>query len=663
MRSLLGYLVLDQPRQRYTHWMEALAPLGAVGAPLPLDVDAYFVAAEDRALLGLWYLGGDTEAFELVAEVTRLAEIYVIDPGCLSEPDRRVLQERLAECEVIVEDQPTIAEAFTELVKRARDLRGLSVVKSSRTITGRAVTPLAVPVPAVEPPRVERPALTRDRVAHGSVVSTAEARAERSTLTRDRVMPSAPGGDPDGLVGGARARSPGTDRVMPSAQGGDPDGLAGGARARSPGIDRLAAAALAHPEARSRTSSRDSASLLPSMPAAEAPRAGRPAGTRDNVKMPPAAIGAAPAVGSARQPAGAAHGEAVSDGGSTGYTRSSRPRNRSPESATDPFLLAFEATTPSIGAQMLRGQRFVPAQLSQLSLEGAQLATVALPRLGDTVFLAITFGEVSASVHGEVTYLSDESEVAHSGAAQFHVKFSLDDPQQDRLYSLLLRARQANAQLRQPPRRAQRRVAVSWPVMLATPRGSIRAEAFDVSERGLFAHPLRELMLEGNIGFSTVLDDQVTSVSGRCQVVRQVEAVEAKQRGMRAGYGMEITELSEPDRLAWERFVVRVRRRGGKRVLVGAPAARFEEISSSLVAVGYSVTGGVDLATVAQLIEAEKRPADAAILDADWAQAGPADPRGGWLEVLLGARGVPCLATHGDGRRAYGEVDRLLGIT
>jgi hypothetical protein len=35
----------------------------------------------------------------------------------------------------------------------------------------------------------------------------------------------------------------------------------------------------------------------------------------------------------------------------------------------------------------------------------------------------------------------------------------------------------------------------------------------------------------------------------------------------------------------------------------------------------------------------------------------------GWLESLFVARGVRCLTCHGDPRRAYGELDRLLGVT
>jgi hypothetical protein len=197
-------------------------------------------------------------------------------------------------------------------------------------------------------------------------------------------------------------------------------------------------------------------------------------------------------------------------------------------------------------------------------------------------------------------------------------------------------------------------------VTLVTPRGSIRAEVHDASVSGLFVHPLRELELSGTLGLSMVLDDLLSSVTGKVRVVRQLAFAEARQRNLRSGYGLEIAELSEPARLSWERFVGRVRRRSSRRVLVGAGAARFEEISASLLGAGYTVTGGIDPTSVAQLAALEPRPADAAVLDSDWTQQGPAPM---WMVERLSALGIPCLTTHGDGRRAYGEVDRLLGVT
>lgn len=657
MRSLLGYLVLDQPRQRYTHWVEALAPLGAPGAPPPLQVDAYFVAAEDRALLALWYLAGDGEATALVAEVTRLAEIYVIDPACLADPDRRVLQDRLAECEVIVDRRTSISDALGELVRRARELRVAPVIPgaAARTITGRRTMAAAGPVArdsssvlaaAHDPEWAERDRLERAERAERAETQDWQSRqlAEREAQDARDVR----GSRPDRDMREARDLRDARDvRDIRDARD---------LRDDSPRLGRPAG------------TRNDIAPLTPSAPLL--PRARRPSqaasplaanGTLPPGMARPSGFGAS-GFGSG---AGSSHSfgaSASADGLATATSARpavSRERRARTEATTDPFLLAFEAAAPAFSAHYLRGQRWLPAQLSQLSIEGAQLAVVSLPRLGDAVYLALAFGDCEVAVRAEVSHVSDEVEAQTGGAAFFQVKFALDEVGREKLYALLLRARQAKAQMLPPPPRASRRSAVVWPLMLATPRGSIRAELLDVSERGLFVAPLRELELEGNIGFSLVIDDQVTSVSGRAQVVRRLESAEAKARNLRSGYGLELTDLAGSHRQPWERFVARIRRRAARRVLVGAPAARFDELASSLVAAGYAVHGAVEPASVAQLAEAERRPPDAAVLDAEWMAAGG---QAAWIEALLTGRGIRCLTSHGDPRRAYGELDRLLGL-
>ncbi len=632
MRSLLGYLVLDQPRQRYTHWVEALAPLTGPGAPSPLQVDAYFVAAEDRALLALWYLAGDSEAAALVAEVTRLAEIYVIDPACLAEPDRRILQDRLVECEVIVDRRTSIPDAMGELVRRARELRTQSPAPSTsaRTITGRRSMAEAMGGP-----------MARDS---SSVLAATAVETERAE-TQDWMRHDARAGRPASADRVERLERPEREDRRDERRD---------ERGSQPRYDA--------PRPGPVGTRNDIAPLSPSSPML--PRA------RRNTGMPPAPgaarsdgsfAGPLPAMPPPRRGDGGASFSAGGDGLASATTaRTSRDRRARTEASTDPFLHAFQAQAPTFTARYLRGQRWAAAQLSQLSLEGAQLATVSLPRLGDAVFLALSFGEAEVAMRAEVTHVTEEAEAQLSGAASFQVKFALDDITRERLYTLLMRARAANAQLQPPPARKSRRTAVTWPVVLATPRGSIRAEARDVSERGLFVHPLRELPLEGNIGFSLVLDDQVTSVSGRVQVVRQLGIAEGEQRGLRWGYGLELTDLAGSHRQPWERFVARVRRRSARRVLVGAPAARFDELTQSLEAAGYPVLGAVEPSSVVQLAEAERRPLDAAVLDAEWMSAGG---KMTWMESLMTARGIRCLISHGDPRRVYGELDRLLGVT
>jgi hypothetical protein len=256
-----------------------------------------------------------------------------------------------------------------------------------------------------------------------------------------------------------------------------------------------------------------------------------------------------------------------------------------------------------------------------------------------------------------VTHQSDDLEAQHTGVATFELSLELGDADRARLAALLRRARSAFAQLRPASPRASRRFAMAWPITLATPRGSIRAELHDASSGGMFVAPLRELELSGALGFSMVTDDLLSSVAGRARVVRQLSPSEARQRGVRSGVGLAIVELSEAARLSWERFVGRARRRNARRILVCANGSRLEEISQSLGSAGYAVCGGTDPVSVLRLLELEAAP-DAAVVDSEWV-FGP-DP--GWFSDRLTSHGVRCLTTHGDGRRAYGEVDRLLGL-
>lgn len=549
MGSLLGYLVLDQPRQRLSHWVQALAPLAELSAPQPLRVDGYYLASEDRALLGLWFLTGDTEAAALVAQVARLAEISLIDPSQLAEPDRRALLEKLQGSEVAIEQAASVPDVLADLVKRGRELRVLS---PARTITDRALASASA---------------------------------------------AAVGGEP------ALARSPTPRTFVP------PPPSAPALRERSPAPpDALAQGTARGPLAATRAELAQASSLLRD-------EARRPAGTRTDLAREPVL-----------------------------------------ETNTDPFALAFEATAPTLEARVLRGSRWFPAQLSYVSLDRLRLASVAVPRLRDRVVVSVVFAEASVTLTGDISYVSDDLEAQHTGVAAFELTLVLDEGQRGKLGALLRRARAAHAQLRPPPPRASQRFSVTWPVTLSTSRGSIRAELHDVSDGGMFVSPLRDLELSGSVGISLVLDDLLSTVTGRAQVLRQLGPTEARQRGLRLGYGLALTELSEPARLGWERFVARVRRRNARRVLVCAAAARFEEIAASLIGAGYTVCGGPDPGMALRLAELELP--DAAVLDGDWAQGSTP----GWLAERLVASNVRCLTTHGDARRAYGEVDRLLGV-
>jgi hypothetical protein len=209
------------------------------------------------------------------------------------------------------------------------------------------------------------------------------------------------------------------------------------------------------------------------------------------------------------------------------------------------------------------------------------------------------------------------------------------------------------------PPRSTRRYPVEWPVCLGTTRGAVRAEALDVSAEGMFVKPVHALTLDAHVTFSAVLDDSLPPVSGHARVVRNIAEADARSSGLVPGYGLVILDMAELERERWSGFLSRVSRRAAKRVLIAASAARFAELETGLVAGGYATTGGSEPGAIAQLVSADARPVDAALIDATWLISEGSTL---WVESVFTARGVPYVTVHGDARRARMAIDRLLSV-
>ena len=191
-----AFLIVDQPRQRLSHWCKALAPLDDDRAPALAHVTAYYDPACDQALVGLRYdelaLGRDRLAF--VVEIALLAEIGMIQPAELSDGDRRrFLGERLTRCTLHVVDQRTVTTALTELVRRIRELR----LAPRENITAMPIrAPGAPPVPIKPRGTTENPVLlvhpkgTRDDIAKGRLANASPPPIPRASRRDDLHTPS-----------------------------------------------------------------------------------------------------------------------------------------------------------------------------------------------------------------------------------------------------------------------------------------------------------------------------------------------------------------------------------------------------------------------------------------------------------------------------------------
>jgi hypothetical protein len=590
-----AFLIVEQPRQRLSHWVQALAPLDDGRAPPLATVTAYYDPTTDQALLGLRYdeLALGRERLSFVIEIAVLAEIGMIQPAELSDIDRRrFLGERLARCTLHVSDQRNVVGALTELSRRVREQK----------LAPKTVINLSGARPPGPPPHPAARASVKPRGTTDDPVLLVNPKS-----TRDDLPKLAPAGP-----------APREPAMLEPAT---PDHVR---RARRDIVVRTTS-----PHVIARTTSAHRAETV-ELSAIEAQRM---ASQLLPERQSPSSIGPPPIATS----------------------RAGTPRNVDAP-LLEPYLPTATAPMPSgiIYARYLRSGRWVPIRIGALSLKGAALMSGALPRLHDQVDIALSFGDHRALVRGPVRKVSTPEEAAMSGAATFTVAFELEEVSRRQLVTLLTAARSAQVIIKPPPPRNARRYPVEWPVCLGTMRGTVRADALDVSRDGMFVRPAHALMLETTLTFSTLLDDGGAPVAGRAKVVRQIQDAAARACGLSPGYGLHVTEMGDQDLIRWTQFLQRIERRADKRVLIGAAPERLNELQTTLAAAGYAVTGGTDPGALVQLAGAE-RPVDAVLLDGGWRAADFAT-----IEQVFSARKVPCVTMHGDARRGRSAIDKLL---
>lgn len=308
----------------------------------------------------------------------------------------------------------------------------------------------------------------------------------------------------------------------------------------------------------------------------------------------------------------------------------------------------------AILARYLRGDEWVPARLRALSLRGAHLATEALPRSGDTLPIALAFGDAGAVVRGRVVETTARGESPRG----FRVAFSSEESAAfQKLTALLRKARDAGLSLEPPPPRTAARYPLRWPTRVAFRGGKAVVSALDISEGGLFF--ATQTALEGdNMAFHLPLERDKQPVVGRARVVRSVSAAMAQGRGLAPGYGVEIVDLADSDRQRYQGFVSRVSHRVDRRVVVAAEPDRAGELTELLSAVGYAVTSCADADWLELLPNVAPQPPDAVVIDSALRTPAIAD-----LKRRLGEQKTPYIAAGPDiTKRLRARVDRALGI-
>jgi hypothetical protein len=238
----------------------------------------------------------------------------------------------------------------------------------------------------------------------------------------------------------------------------------------------------------------------------------------------------------------------------------------------------------------------------------------------------------------------------------FRVRFVTNDATTQHSLEMLLRAaHSARISIKPPPPRAARRYPVSWPIRIATGEGFLSTCALDLSASGLFFACEDELDTD-EVFFLFPIDLFDAPVAGRARVCRRVNPAMARRRGLEAGYGVQISSADTEDMLRYRKFLSRIGKRSKKRVVVAAAPDRARQLSTSLVAAGYTVTSGTDPEALVKLSENDPCPPDAALVDRSIATLDDS-----WLRGIWSKHNIPYIAVDKEApENARALVDQTL---
>lgn len=235
-----------------------------------------------------------------------------------------------------------------------------------------------------------------------------------------------------------------------------------------------------------------------------------------------------------------------------------------------------------------RGDDWVLGRARSLTREGLYIYSGCALREGDQVDLQLSSDDKVYEMRVQVVHVTRDDPALTVGGPGFGARFLLSSAEErQQLESLVASGRvEGLGTLRSAPARRDSRYPVRWPVAVETPAGRAHVSALDISLRGMFLAMSTSLSGD-SVEIRLPPDDNGQPISARCRVARKMTGHAAKERGVSAGYGLELVAFEAGDEERFKSFVDRVGKRACRHVVVGASADRARELVAPLTAAGY----------------------------------------------------------------------------
>ncbi len=339
-------------------------------------------------------------------------------------------------------------------------------------------------------------------------------------------------------------------------------------------------------------------------------------------------------------------------GAVTQYREGTEEAWEKPEMLTtcSPRAAAIAKPVEGISAAILRNGLWLPVRLRSLASKKAYVVTSALPRVGDTVYLALSYNSDSVVVEGTSDMVTSVSDAARTGSSGFSVDFSnISDLSRTDLHRFLRTARNSGAIIHPPPSRTSIRLPVMWPAMIFANGQGFSSTALDFSKGGAFLKTKRNIT--GQIEFEIPMDNSEIRVTGIANVIRQ-------SGGQNQGLGIQFVRFARPlEEKMYRSFLRRVANRIEKQIIINGPTDRCKELSHNLSSIGYSTVVASDSSVFLQSANGATPP-DIAVIDPVPSGLVGAD----WLTQRLAQANVPCVVAGDSMSRIRLKIDSILNV-